>query len=242
MVAIELAAPRVIAVQQGKRQYKLTVGRISKQDWLKYFEGIVSTSEMQNGQRVNSYDSSAARVELVEKNLIDASGYSSDQPLLSISEWQTKLPLSHKLAAGDALVGVSPSEKAGEDDAPIALGFETVVLDAVWGADESGTMRKYRGLVHRFRTPSPEQQRRFSRDASRSVITGGSRIGRTRWLGAQATLAALYDELIDTVDGYTVNGQSIVGASIIAAEMDTYHKVAAADQLFSPATANVEGE
>jgi hypothetical protein len=58
-------------------------------------------------------------------------------------------------------------------------------------------------------------------------------------LGAQATLAELYDELIVSVDGYTVDG-AVPDREAILEFMDTYHKVAAVDVLFSPAAANVE--
>jgi hypothetical protein len=59
-------------------------------------------------------------------------------------------------------------------------------------------------------------------------------------MGPQPTLVELYDELIVSVEGYQVNGVEL-GADhdAIVAEMDAYHKVAAADVLFSPAAANL---
>lgn len=236
---IELTRPRQIVIEDRGKKYQFTVARITSKLWLKYFEGIVSTSENQAGKRIDSFDSSGARLELVEQVLTDASGYKSDTPISSTPGWQKLIPLSHRLGIGSALVDVGKSDV--EDDDVITLGRESVYLDAVWGAGDDGVMRKYRGLRHTFTTPNAEQQRRFARDASRSVIVGGSRTAKTRWLGPQATLVQLYDELIQEVDGYTVDGTAPDRDGIIA-NMDSYHKVAATDQLFSPSAPNIDEE
>jgi hypothetical protein len=237
MAQIELASPRVIAIRDRNCDYLLTLKRIDRKMWLKYFNGIVSVSETQNGERVDSFDSSAARLALVEAALIDAKGYPvpGGGAITAIDGWQKKLPLAHRRAAGEQLVNVERGTLADDDE--FVLGFETVVLNAVWGADETrGLMRKYSGLRHSFETPTGEHQARLSRAASRSVIVGGSRGGKTRWMGAQPALAELYDELIVSVEGYAVKGE-LLGADRdrIVEEMDTYHKVAAADALFSAA-------
>ncbi len=243
MSAIELTAPRVISIQERGKRYLLTVARIQKQQWLRYFEGILSTSENQGGKRVNSFDSTSALVELVEASLVGAEGYATADgaPPTAAVGWQSQIPLRHRLAVGEALTQVEVADP--DDDEAIALGSEPVYLNAVWGADLGGAMTKYLNLCHKFKTPSAEQQRRLSRDASRSRIVGGSRNGKTVWLGARATLAELYDELILSVQGYSVNGAALGDdRAAIVAEMDTYHKVAAADALFSPASANVTDE
>ena len=249
MSSIELTAPRVISISVGGsnaapgKHYLLTVARITKQQWLRYFEGIFSTSENQGGKRVNSFDSTSALVELVEAALTGAEGYATadGSAATSSSGWQSQIPLRHRLAVGEALTNVEVADP--DDDEAIVLGAEPVYLNAVWGADTSGAMLKYTSLLHLFKTPSAEQQRRLSRDASRSRIVGGSRNGKTVWLGARATLAELYDELILSVQGYTVNGVELgADRAAIVAEMDLYHKVAAADALFSPASANVTDE
>lgn len=243
MSAIELKAPRIIAIEDRGKQYTFTLARILKKQWLKYFEGIVSTSENQGGKHIDSFDSSSARLGLVEDTLVTATGYTLPEGKTSIEQiegWKALLPLSHRLGVANALVSVSVSE--AEDDAQITLGQESIFLDAVWGVDETGTMRKFSGLRHNFTTPSAEQQRRFSRDNSRSRVVGGSRKGKTQWLGAQATLAELYDELIVSVEGYTVGGNADLDHDTIVEYMDTYHKVAAVDVLFSPVAAKVEEE
>lgn len=237
MAFIELAKPRIIAIEERRRKYLLTLARVPKKAWMHYFDGILSTSENLNGKRVDSFDASSARIELVESLLTDAQGYGGALG----AGWQKMIPLAHRMAAGNALVEVERGEPS--DDEPIQLGAESVYLNAVWGADEKGAMMKYRGLCHRFQTPSGEQQRRYSRDSSRSRIVGGSRRGKTVWLGPQPMLVELYDELILSVEGYRVDGVDLgTDREAIVAEMDTYHKVAAADVLFSPAVANVVDE
>jgi len=230
MPSIDLTSPRVFTIADRGREYTLTVGRIARKQWLRYFEGIFSTSENQAGKRVDRFDNSTARLELIADVLTDASGYATADgcAVSAVPGWQQLIPLSHRLGAAEKLLDVAPAEPP--EDGPIVLGAEAVYLTAVWGAS------KFTGLCHRFKTPSAEQQRRLSRDASRSVIVGGSRRGTTRWLGSQATLAELYDELIVSVEGYTVGAEELgADRDAIIREMDTYHKVAATDQLFSPA-------
>lgn len=238
--SIELKAPRVIVIEDRGKQYTFTLARILKKQWLKYFEGIVSTSENQGGKHIDSFDSSSARLALVEDALVTASGYTlpgNATDIHSLEGWKALLPLSHRLGVANALVSAAASEDS--DDAQITLGQESVFLDAIWGADESGTLKKFTGLRHDLKTPTAEQQRRFGRDSSRSRVVGGSRKGKTQWLGAQATLAELYDELIVGVEGYTVDGAAPDRDAIVEF-MDTYHKVAAVDLLFAPAAAKVE--
>jgi hypothetical protein len=240
--SIELKAPRIIVIEDRGKQYALTLARIPKKLWLRYFEGILSTSENQNGARVDSFDSSAARLDLVEQSLTTASGYALPDGKTSIDQvegWKSMLPLSHRLGVANAIISVSASEPS--DDDPISLGQESVFLDAVWSAGDDGIMRKFKGLRHNFISPTSEQQRRVSRDSSRSRVVGGSRNGKTQWLGAQATLADLYDELIVSVEGYTVDGAAPDREGIVEF-MDTYHKVAAVDVLFAPAAPKVEEE
>ena len=243
MTLIELNAPRVVVLRDRGNEYKLTVARIRAAQWLKYFDGIESTSENANGKRVDRFDSSSARLQLATESLCDAQGYATaeNRPISSIERWKELISTAHRLSLGSVLTDVRRSE--AQASSAILLGTETVYLDAVWSANERGEMCEVRGLVHRFRTPTAEQHRRFSRDSARSTITGNSRKAVTRWMGAQATLAELYDELVQSVEGYTVEGVPLgENRAAIAAEMDVYHKVAAADALFSPGTADLKDE
>jgi hypothetical protein len=242
MPAIELTQPRVIVLEERGHTYKLTLRVLPQKAWLNYFEGIIDTSEMQDGKELRSFDASAPGTELVQRNLIAAEGYATadGSAITATPDWQQLIPLRHRLAAANVLTSVERADPL--DDGPLVLGAEPVYLNAVWGADADGSMRKYQNLCHRFKTPTDAHQRRFSRDASRSRIIGGSRSGKTQWLGGRATLVVLYDELIESVDGYTVDGKPLDDPQEIARQMDTYHKVIAANQLFSPAMPKLSEE
>ncbi|ACO33199.1 MULTISPECIES: hypothetical protein [Acidobacterium] len=239
---IELNANRVIVIHDRKHSYKLEFAKITRPMWERYFGRIVHLTEYQKGKSVTSFDSSGARVALVEEAILSAEGYaSSGEDLASIAGWKSLLPISHRLTAGNSLTSVAPvQDDEGDDDSPLALGVESVTLRAIWTADEDGQMVMQEGLKHHFRTPTHEQQRRYSRDSARSRVVSNSRSSKTEWLGAQATLMALYDELIERVEGYTVNGSEDLSKETIAEFMDGYHKVAAMESIFSPAQVRVD--
>jgi hypothetical protein len=241
---IDLSKPRIIVIKDRGHQYTLTVAPVTKKQWLKYFEGIVSLSETVAGKRIDSFDSKGARLALVNEVLADAHGYKTlnDVPITSLPDWRNKIPLGHRAALGEVLTAVERSQAVEED--AIMLGGESVSLDAVWSWNGTDSMVKVTGLKHIFGSPTVEQQRRYNRDMSRSQIIGGSRSGKTRWMGAQATLVELYDELITSVEDYDVDGVPVCDdREQIIAKMDTYHKVAAAETLFTPASAAIsDGE
>lgn len=238
---IELKEPRIVLINERGRNYTLTAAPITKKQWLKYFGAIVNTSEIVEGLRTDTFDSSGARLALVSEALIDAEGYAApnDARVTEIANWRELIPASHRLAVGEVLTGVERAQV--RDDEPIRLGLETVRLNAVWGRGEGSGMRKVLGLEHVFETPSVEQQRRYNSNLNRSQVIGGIRRGKTRWMGAQATLIDLYDELIVSVAGYTANGEPLnTRREFIVEHMDCYHKVAAAEALFVPISAAIE--
>ena len=49
-------------------------------------------------------------------------------------------------------------------------------------------------------------------------------------------LVDFYDQLIASVEGYTLRGQPLASADQIRAEMDAAHKVIAVEQLFAAPT------
>lgn len=237
MQAIELNAPRVVPIEDRGRTFTFTVARIGEREWLKYFGGIVSMSETQGAGRVDTFDSSAARLELVTAALVKAEGYGG----LPDCNWRELIPARQRLAVGNTLISVR-REDPPEGDA-LALGRENVYLSAVWGAPEVGKkLAKLSGLRHTFETPTADHQRRYSRAISQSRILGTGRNGKTAWLGAQPVLAEIYGELILEVEGYTLDGQPLAGRDAIAANMDTYHKVAAAEGLFEVPEVSIDGE
>jgi len=211
-------------IRQGARTYSFTVKPITEARWFKYFDGIVSTAERDGKQVIQHTDAASAGLELADAVITEG----------------TSGALAHRLAVANVLT----SAYAVTEDIPEAYdaGREVVRLNAVWSAGDGNAMRRYKNLVHWFDSPTAEQFRRYRRDDTRAQIVTGSRKGTTVYRGAQRTLAALYDELIVSVAGYAENGVALEGRDTIARTMDTYHKVAAAMQLFAPAAVEIEDE
>ncbi len=239
----ELTTPRTILIQDRERSFALTCRRIIDADWLAYFAAITITSEQHEKSRINTVDTTSPRLKLAESTLVDASGYqvAGGGELTSIPGWQQRIPLSHRVRLGQTLSDVRPSEQ--NDDLTIYPEGEVALLDATYTAltqpDECGIDRHFmlqlKGLKHVLKTPSEEQHRRFMRESSRSKIVGGSRNGKTIYPVAHPLLAKLYDELVISVEGYSVNGTPLTtDSTTIRAEMDMLHKVIAAQQLFQP--------
>jgi hypothetical protein len=229
---LELSGNRLIAIRDRGNVYTFMLSQISQRDWQKYFDGIESTSERRGKETLNTFDATTPILSLIERQLVGAEGYALPEGVEALSQmdnWQQKIPLRHRLAIAEVLTAVNP---VIEDDTPIAAGFESVRIEALWNADDRGRMQSHRDLVHRFRSPEFEHQRRYMRDQSRSVVVGGARNGKTLWQGVQRTLMEIYDELIDGVEGYSFEGFPLQDIGIIVDRMDAYHKVVAAQQLF----------
>lgn len=143
--------------------------------------------------------------------------------------WPENIRSDHRMAAIDALLSVSRAEA---EDEFAALGeFIEVPLNAPWTEGRPGEIKVFR-VVHRFRTPTDAQTFRCRRALNRKIVVGGSREGMTRTVTPFATLVALYDELIESVEGYAVAGQPLTGHEAIVREMDAYHKAESVLWLF----------
>ena len=230
---LELKQQRILVATIGRTVYRYTVRPIAKEEWLQYFDSVSYEQELVDKVLVNSNESTGARLELLGKVLLNVEGYETEhKPITEIDGWYHLLPISHRSSFADLLFecGLDPDAAA-----PAMLGAEKVTLRARWSADPQGKgIVEYRGLEHVFRVPSIEQSRRYSRDSSRSEISGG-RKGKTRFLGAQRTLVDLYDELIVRVAGYTVDGRAPEDLDTVIRNMDTFHKAQAMGSVFAPA-------
>ncbi len=236
-VTLPLDQPRVVAIKQKDKRFVYRFRRITDRDWKRYYSGIANQTEVVNGEQVRIFDYRTALQVLVEETLESAEGYTGPGgvSVSQLKEWKTKLPIGHKIAAGLVLTDVSVDDSAAaEKDVSVIADLTEVVLAAKWSADESGAMAEFRGLVHRFNHPSIDQLRRFNRESSRARVVGGSRSGKTIWPGRQEILAEFYDQLIASVDGYSFGGSALTDqVQTIRQQMDTQHKVAAAQALFS---------
>jgi hypothetical protein len=234
----DLAVPRTIVLHDHDRTFILHCRRLTEADWMKYFAGIHIAAQQNGNERSTTIDTVSPRLALAETALIDCRGYTviGGAALTSVPNWQKKIPLPHRLRLGEALAEVRPSQ-AG-DPFTIHPECEVVLLDATYTSfnflDDDARMEKVLGLKHVFSTPTEEQHRRFQREASRSVVVGGSRTGKTIYRNWSPLLADLYDDLIVSVEGYTVNGVPLTNNADIRREMDMQHKVIAAQELFQP--------
>ncbi len=233
---LELTGNRVIAFSVRKRAYTLTLKPISTEMWLKYFGDIVSTEQRnEQGEVESSFDVDGAAIALLESAIVDCSGYKLPDEKKQAGGWQSALPIAHRKAAADMLTATSIDTLP--DDDPLAatpFGTTAVALQSLWTADDKGNMQVITGLRHVFNEPTAEQQMRYSRANSRSVVDG--RMGTTRYLGGQDVMVGLYDELVTNVFGYSNNALALDGAGKpeIASAMDACHKVVAIRALFRP--------
>ncbi len=232
--SIDLAEPRLIVLQGRRGVYKLDCRTPQPEDWAAFYGAITISLQRDGADQVKSADYESASRLLAERVLIDAHGYTvhGDKALTDYANWPALVPLEHRLKVGDVLASVQLD--ARDDEGVIYPEGEAVFVSCLWNPlpERDFHMRKVSGLKHVLQTPSEQQYRRYARESSRSRILGGSRAGTTLFPGAQMVLAALYDELVVSVEGYVFKGQPLAGREQIIAHMDTHHKVVAAQQMF----------
>ena len=231
---LPLDGARNVAFKTKRGRFVYHFRRIQEADWKNYFLGIVNQTLQTGGERETVFETESALLELVENTLIGADGYGDALDNVealkgpgNAKEWKSYLPLRHRVAAGIALRSVGASKPAAE--APILCDLVEVSLDAQWG-DESGKMVFYTGLIHRFRHPSIADLKRFNYESARTRVRGTADAGVTTYPSRQAIAMKIYDDLIESVEGYSV--EPLSGAEQIKREMDGAHKAAAALALF----------
>ncbi len=222
---LPLDAPRQVALKSKAQVFTYHLRRVTEADWRAYFSSIVHQVLQVDGQREQVFDSDSALVELVDRVLTSVDGYGD---LSAVKEWKLALPFRHRVAVGVALRSVGPSVTA--ETAPPICDLVEVALDATWPVD--GKTMLYEGLIHRFRHPSIAQLKRFNFEASRVKVQGTGQDGVSIYPSRQAIAMAIYDDLIESVDGYSTGGQPLEGVEAIRREMDGAHKAAAALQIF----------
>lgn len=231
---LPLDAPRVVNFRDRGNPFTWHFRRLTDDDWRNYFAAGVVESERSGTALINRIDFASAGVALVENALTTVDGYLMRQgELMALPKWKQRLPLGHRQLALNLLqqVDVNQQDRELVFDADV----EEVRLDAMWEIvpkpDGANTM--YRGLVHRLRLPSAEEQRKYFRATSESRVVGGSRTGRTIYANRRGILLELYDELVVEVEGYSVAGEPLTGRfEAIRKHMDGCHKMLAAAQLF----------
>jgi hypothetical protein len=232
---LDLASERHIAIRDRAVLYRFLLKPVTGDRWLTYFQSIESSSETRGREQFNTIDAGSALLSLVEDLLISAWGYKTpgDQTVSSLEGWKQKIPMGHRMAIGTVLTSAAPSTEDGE---VVCLGGDrSVEIESLWNADDKGNMERYPRLVHKFKEPSFDHERKYRRDSGRSKVIGGSRTGKTVWMGSQPTLIKIYDELIQGVEGYCYGDDDLSAPGHIVQYMDAHHKVIATRQLFGQA-------
>ena len=232
--ALALDVPRVITLRNPKTNalYTWQMRRVTHDDWARYFAGIVHQTINEGETRSQVFDSESALIELVTRVVEAVSGYGA----VPAGKWREMLPERHRRAVGLALCGVGPS--GDQADSEMLSELIEVKLDATWSSaqdpdDHSRCKTQLvRGLVHRFRHPSIAQLKRYNFEVARVRVTGSAESGVTSYPSRQGIAMRLYDELIVSVEGYTVQGCPLADVEAIVREMDGAHKAAAALELF----------
>jgi hypothetical protein len=239
---LPLDQPRVISIRDGKFTYTFHFARITQADWELYFNSIYWTSKNDGASQVQTFDIDTPGIELFERKLIKVEGYAGAE-LKKDDFW--KIPPRHSSPVAWLLRTCAVADD-GEDQ-PFNPELVEVRLNAIWSVLPGQTeATMFKGLVHRFAPPSPEQKKRVYRAGAMSKIVGGSRSGTTVHGSRHKILLELYDQLIQSVDGYSVAGRALNSPDEIKREMDALHKFTAAQQLFlggaSTGTAEAETE
>jgi hypothetical protein len=234
-VLLPLDAPaRMATFRSGGKTYSHIFRRVTAKDWADFFSGIVAEFRQEGSGFSQVVDTDSASLGLYGKIIQRVEGYKTrdGSSVESLPLWQERIPQHHRLAAVELLMRATRSEA---DDSLLDVEGVTVTLDALWNETAPGCMQAYKGLVHHFSAPSAEHRRRFLKAKNRAFIAGGSRSGTTMIPSAHPVLIKLYDELIESAEGYSVAGASIGGREQIAREMDAVHKSVAVAQLFPTA-------
>jgi hypothetical protein len=221
---LDLVTGRIIAMQFGARTYTWTFRRILRADWEKFFRSFDTETTTILGEQTETFEIESGMMDLARSCVTSVAGYAMPET----GDFRAMLPLGHLRAFGVALRDVSAS--AADDDAPIALSeLAEISLDCTWSEN-----RLWRGLLHRFRPPTLQQQRKFNRACGTYRILGNERGNRTLYPARQALMMNYYDELIESVEGYSEGGAEIGSRrDVIIREMDCAHKVAAVQALLN---------
>jgi hypothetical protein len=232
-----LDEPRVLALRDGKINYTFYFRRIAQADWLAYFNGMYVASRNDGAAQLNTTDIQTAGIELFESTVTRVVGYSRE--LTTAEDFRKVLP-RHSIPASWLLRTVVISSV--DDDKPLDCDSVEARVDAVWSQTTPGAeVTLWKGLLHRFMPPTLEQKKRFMRGGAINRVIGGARNGSTTVYSLKnKMLLELYDQLIQSVDGYGVAGRPLESVEQIRREMDGYHKVEAVAQLFNTMEAQPE--
>jgi hypothetical protein len=250
------AAERTIVFRSGGKPFRHIFRRITAADWENFFAHVVAEFKREKGGFMQVVDMDYASLVLYARAIVRVEGYQTRDGRApeTLPTWPECVPQHHRLAAMGLIMNVTHAEAA--DDSMLEAEGVAVTIDAMWNeetprplpawnegapgphlsAGASPAMKQYRGLVHRFASPTAEHRRRLLKAKNRAFVAGGSRNGTTVIPSGHGVLVKLYDELIECVDGYAVGGREIASHDEIIREMDAFHKSAVVARLFQSST------
>jgi hypothetical protein len=210
--------------------------RITRADVDAYFSSMTVATERKSGNSLEFHiDAQTNMLKLYERAIKRVEGYSltDGRDMMALANWKDRVPGVHRLRAVEILMKVTQSENSVLGIDPEA---ERVSLDAFWSAGDQG-MFHYRGLIHRFSSPTIEHWRRLNNHSTRTTAVGGSQSQRTVYPKLNGIYVELYDELVLSAEGYSIGLQPIGGREQCVSAMDVFHKIAAVSILFDKSAA-----
>jgi hypothetical protein len=234
------AAERVACMQGHGHIYRHIFRRITVTDWKSFFTNArweLADAGCGSFQMIGTETASLA---LYSDAILRVEGYEMEGGFKREEQLDLLRCVSraHRLKAVWLLMRTTGA--AMEKAAPSGAKAVSVRIDAPWNEGEHGTMKQYIGLVHRFRSPTPEHRKRFVNLGNAGfAMTTGTRRGAVL-PSSNADLVSLYDELIERVEGYSISGRELDGRDEIVREMDICHKAASVTKIFPAAAAGRE--
>jgi len=211
-----LDAKRSVTLQSGGKTYRHFFRRITVADYEIYFKKLSLEPPDEDCGFASSFQSNVVNpdegfaalyarvIERVEGYRVRDGREPNDLP-----NWPECIPLEHRLRAAELLLDFSgrvPMETLRVEADGKSVSF-VLLVDV--GEQEQAT--RFHGLVHTFRAPHAEHWRKFLPASSGSPSSA-------------SVLHALYDDLIECVQGYSVAGRPLVSREVIVREMDAFHK------------------
>lgn len=171
-------------------------------------------------------DSLAAMARLWDALCQSVQGYSANgEPLPQ--NFKTLVAPEHKRAAILTLMMVAPeTEHLGGESLFLSSDTESIAIRA-------SREQEFRGLVHRFSSPSPAQRIEYSRLMADSYVIRGRKSGKDKIMFPSRLVGfiRLYDALIDSVTRYSVREVPIAKKEDAVRYMDAQHKRVALQEL-----------
>jgi hypothetical protein len=209
--------------------YRHVFRRITAADWKLFFGRM--KAEVTGGGRLKVVGAHVSSLRLYSDTIRRAEGYEmrNGRRPEEQQSWPNCIPRDHRLKVTNLLANaVSPAkENAVRTDA----GRVSVHVDAVWSEGDPGAMMGYFGLIHRFRPPTAEHRQRLI-DVGKTAATASANPREATLPSSYAMYAALYDELVEEVDGYSIGGVALASREQIVREMEGCHKMASVREIF----------